>query len=217
MIVKKNWKKFRKIFNQLQLRERQLIISSSWLIIIAIFSMAFWNPIYHKWIEGSLELDSIKEKISVSRVDIETIKKSSKLDTNKPYRDEIESYHQKIDKQQKIIETITAALISPKNMSNVFSTLLQNQELEVNKINNKKAESIIIKGDSESENLLFKHALTLEMTGTFSGSKKYLERVENQDWNLYWNELKFTSTRYPQGILTINVHTLSTSDYVFGL
>jgi MSHA biogenesis protein MshJ len=217
MIVKKNWKKFRKIFNQLQLRERQLIISSSWLIIIAIFSMAFWNPIYQKWIEGSLELDSIKEKISVSRVDIETIKKSSKLDTNKPYRDEIESYHQKIDKQQKIIETITAALISPKNMSNVFSTLLQNQELEVNKINNKKAESIIIKGDSESENLLFKHALTLEMTGTFSGSKKYLERVENQDWNLYWNELKFTSTRYPQGILTINVHTLSTSDYVFGL
>jgi MSHA biogenesis protein MshJ len=217
MTVKKNWKKFRKIFNQLELRERQLIISSACVTIIAIFFMAFWNPMYQQWVKASVELDGIKQNINVSRIDIETIKKNSKLDANKPYRDEIAGYHQKIDKQQKIIETITAALISPKNMNNVFSALLQNKELEVNKINNKKAEPIIIKDELETESLLFKHALTLEMTGTFSGSKKYLERIENQDWNLYWNELKFTATRYPQGILTLNVHTLSTSDYVFGL
>jgi hypothetical protein len=179
--------------------------------------MAVWNPIYQQWVEATIELDNIKQNISMSRVDIETIKKNSKFDANQPYRDEIAEYREKIDKQQKKIENMTAALISPKNMNTVFSALLQNQELEINKINNKKSEPIVIKGESKSESLLFKHAITLEMTGTFSGSKKYLNRIENQDWNLYWNELKFTTTRYPQGILTLNVHTLSTSDYVFGL
>jgi MSHA biogenesis protein MshJ len=217
MIVKRNWKKFKKIFNQLKIRERQLIISSSCITIIAIFFMAVWNPIYQQWVEATIELDNIKQNISMSRVDIETIKKNSKFDANQPYRDEIAEYREKIDKQQKKIENMTAALISPKNMNTVFSALLQNQELEINKINNKKSEPIVIKGESKSESLLFKHAITLEMTGTFSGSKKYLNRIENQDWNLYWNELKFTTTRYPQGILTLNVHTLSTSDYVFGL
>jgi type II secretory pathway component PulM len=123
MTVKKNWKKFKKIFNQLKIRERQLIISSSCVTIIAIFFMTVWNPIYQQWVEATIELDNIKQNISVSRVDIETIKKNSKLDANNPYRDEIAGYRQKIDKQQKKIENMTAALISPKNMNTVFSAL----------------------------------------------------------------------------------------------
>ena len=37
--------------------------------------MAVWNPIYQQWVEATIELDNIKQNISMSRVDIETIKK----------------------------------------------------------------------------------------------------------------------------------------------
>jgi MSHA biogenesis protein MshJ len=184
---------------------------------MASFCVAVWIPMYQQWVESNAQLNQIKSNIKISRIDIETIKKNSKTDANEPYVKEINKYRKKINKQQEKIETITAALISPKNMISVFNALLQNSELEINQITNKEAESINIKGESEVGSLLYKHALSLEMAGTFSGSKKYLARIENQDWNLYWNELKSTTTRYPQGILTLNVHTLSTSDYVFGL
>ena len=185
MRTKKNWKIFRKVFNRLELRERQIFVFTSCVIIIAGFFTALWIPMYQQWDGSNIQLNEFKNRIDLSRVDIETIKKNSRNDANEPYRKEIKSYRKKIGKQQEEIGAITAALISPKNMNGVFSALLQNSELEINKINNKEAESIKIEGESEADSLLYKHALTLEMDGTFSGSKKYLERIENQDWNLY--------------------------------
>jgi len=46
---------------------------------------------------------------------------------------------------------------------------------------------------------------------------KYLQELERQDWQLYWDELTFKTEAYPQGAVTIEVHTLSTSEEVLGL
>jgi MSHA biogenesis protein MshJ len=217
MTVKTSFKIFLKTFNRFQLRERQLVILTITVIIFAGMTMTLWQPLYLQWVKSNADLDSTQEQIKASLTGIETIKSQSKLDANKPVKIKLSKLRENIEKQQVVIETITASLISPKNMSNVFSALLQNSELEVNKINNQTAEPIDLKGKKETDSLLYKHGLTIEMAGTFKRSTKYLERIENEEWNLYWNELTFTTAGYPQGILTLNVHTLSTSDHVFGL
>jgi MSHA biogenesis protein MshJ len=217
MTAKTSLKVFLKTFNRFQLRERQLVILTITAIIFAGMTMALWQPLYLQWVKSNADLHSAQEQIKASLTGIETIKSQSKLDANKPVKIKLSKLRENIEQQQVIIETITASLISPKNMSNVFSALLQNSELEVNKINNQAAEPIVLKGTKEADSLLYKHGLSLEMAGTFKRSTKYLERIENEEWNLYWNELTFTTVGYPQGILTLNVHTLSTSDHVFGL
>lgn len=217
MTLKRYWKKFLRAINQLQLRERQLITITSSVIILAGFLVAVWQPLYASWLESGKKLQSTNEQIVETGKLIEEIKTASERDANKPYRQKVDILKTSIEKQQKKIESITAALINPKHMNNVFSTLLQNSELEINKVNNEEAEAVDIKGQAESANLLFKHGLSLEMKGTFNNSLKYLQRVESQDWNLYWDELEFTTKSYPQGVLVLNVHTLSTSDHVLGL
>lgn len=217
MTLKPYWKKFLKAINRLKLRERQLITIASGVTIFVGFTVAAWQPLYVSWQQSEEKLIASYQQVGKTHEEIKQIKTTSKNDANKPYRQKVETLRASIEGQQKKIENITAALINPKYMNEVFSTLLQNSELEINKVNNQPAESIDIKGQAEPANLLYKHGLSLEMLGTFRNSLKYLERVENQDWHLYWDELIFTTKNYPQGVLTLNVHTLSTSDHVLGL
>ena len=217
MTLKRYWKKFLKAINRLQLRERQLITITSSVIILAGFFMGVWQPLYASWLESEVKFQASSDQIVETRKLIEEIKTASERDANEPYRQQVDSLKSSIEKQQIKIESITAALINPKHMNHVFSTLLQSSELEIHKVNNQEAEAVDIKGQAESANLLFKHGLSLEMAGTFNNSLKYLQRVESQDWNLYWDELEFTTNNYPQGVLMLNVHTLSTSDHVLGL
>jgi MSHA biogenesis protein MshJ len=217
MTAKTYWKKYLKSFNQLELRERQLIIITVVVIFFACVFMAIWQPLYFQWVTSTKNIKETQLMISNSLTGIETIKRESMLDANEPIRAALTKLRVNIEQQEIKIETMTDSLISPKSMSNVFSALLQNSELEVNKINNQKSVPVKLKGQSESKDLLYKHGLSLELAGTFKLSTQYLERIENEEWKLYWNELTYTTTLYPQGILTLNVHTLSTSDHVFGL
>lgn len=211
------FKQLLRTVNKLQVRERKLICVTGCVLIIGCFSMAAWQGLYENWEKADLKLNQIKLDVTQTENTIQNIKNESIHDINKPFTIKLEKLDNDIKNQEHEIETITAALINPKLMNQVFGTLLKNTELELHTITNSPAESIEIKGQDEADNLLYKHALSLEMAGTFEGSLKYIKRIENQNWNLYWDELVFTTSRYPQGTLLLNVHTLSTSDHVLGL
>ena len=211
------WKKLLRTVNKLQVRERQLIIVTGSIMIVGGFFVGAWHPLYENYLLASAKINQTKVEIEQAEKAIIETKEESMLDANKPFETTLNSLEKDIKNQEYEIETITAALINPKLMNEVFGTLLKNTELEIQTIDNSPAEPIDIKGQDEEGSLLYKHGLSLEMSGTFKDSLKYLQRIEKQNWNLYWDELVFTTKQYPQGKLLLNVHTLSTSDHVLGL
>jgi len=217
MTAKSIWKNFRKAFNALALRERKLVCMTSCIIVFSLFATLYWTPVFASWKKSMAANNLASQKIEQSSNEIEAIQYRSKMDPNKPFLSKLGRVKSKVTEQQKKIESITAALINPENMNQVFGTLLSDTELQINKIQNESAESVAIKEQDSPDNLLYKHALNLELKGTFKGSLKYLKRIEGESWRLYWDELIFKTSIYPQGILTLNVHTLSTSDHVLGL
>lgn len=217
MTLKNYWRKFRKAINGLELRERQLITLTCTFLLVMAFVVFAWQPLYVSWEKSNQSITSNINSVNNIKNNIKEIKSASTRDVNKSSREQVKLLSEELEKLQNEIENITASLISPKNMNQVFSTLLQNSELSINKVTNSEAEAINIKNGEASDNLLYKHGLSLEMAGTFKNSLKYLQRVEKQKWHLYWDELKFKTSKYPQGVFTINVHTLSTSDHVLGL
>lgn len=148
---------------------------------------------------------------------IEVLKRNAIQDVNKPYEEKIAVLHVRLKKQQQKIDTITSALISPKNMPEVFSKLLNRNDLTLESVSNDDAEPVNISTNEKEDSLLFKHGLLLEMKGQFLSGLSYIKQMEKQDWQLYWDELTYTSEKYPQGVLTLKIHTLSTSDSVLEL
>ncbi len=72
-------------------------------------------------------------------------------------------------------------------------------------------------GQSEPNVRLYEHGLRLKFSATYLGALAYLRDVEALPWELIWREATFEATDYPNGVLTIDVATLSGAEQWIGL
>ena len=56
---------------------------------------------------------------------------------------------------------------------------------------------------------VYKHLVTLELSGTYFSVIAYLQRLENLPWRLYWQFLDYRVSDYPNAIIYVGVYTLS--------
>lgn len=175
--------------------------------------MPLWNSIQLSINENS----KIEIAIEASKKNIEILEERSKVDVNLPYREKLVQLKEQSLEQQNEINDITNALIQPERMNMVFQGLLEKSKLQFQSIKNDLPKIIELNKDKNSNQMLYEHSLLLEMKGQYIHGLEYIQSIEKQDWQLYWDEIEFKILRYPQGLLTLKVHTLSTSDKVLGL
>jgi len=215
--LKTSWSEIHDTINHLQVRERRLLCITVVVVILFVVAMLVWEPLYQAWLKTYQENATTLAQISSAQTSIATLEARANLDVNAQSKQQINALKDKLSNQQQQIESLTSALITPKNMGRVFTGLLQENALNINKISNLDAVSVNIEGQLEETNLLYQHGLSLELNGQFMNALKYIQGIEAQDWQLYWDELTFTTDHYPQGTLIIDVHTLSTSDSLLDL
>jgi MSHA biogenesis protein MshJ len=61
----------------------------------------------------------------------------------------------------------------------------------------------------------YRHALEIEMTGTFLDLLKYLDDVEALPWRLSWNGVELKTLSYPQVQLRGTLYTVNASPTFF--
>jgi MSHA biogenesis protein MshJ len=215
--VKISWTKVEEAVNHMQIRERRMLCLTVVAVTVFVQVLMLWDPIYKSGRKAYQENIGISEQIKDAKITIIRIKERASVDVNAHQKNQIKKIKERLTIQQHQIEGLTSALISPKNMGKVFTGLLQDNALSLEKISNLDAKPVNIDGQLEEINLLYEHGLSLELKGQYINALKYLQSLESQDWQLYWDELQFSSNTYPNGTLTIEVHTLSTSDSLLDL
>ncbi len=215
--LKVSWDEIQERINHLQIRERRLLCITVVVVILFLLALITWDPLYQAWVKDYQANATTQRQISGAQTTIDTLKGRANLDVNAQSKQQINSLKKRLADQQQQIQGLTSALITPKNMGQVFTGLLRENALIINKISNLDAVAVKIEGQLEETNLLYQHGLSLELSGQFMKALRYIQSVEEQDWQLYWDELKFTTEHYPQGTLKVEVHTLSTSDSLLDL
>lgn len=215
--MKTFWKALNHRINGLSLRERRLIALTSSCVVIAFYIMSIWLPLWNSIQLSMHENTKIEIDIETSKKNIAILEERSKVDVNLPYREKLIALKEQASEQQEKINNITNALIQPEKMNMVFQGLLEKSKLQFESIKNGSPKSIELNQDKNSNQVLYEHSLLLEMKGQYIHGLEYIQSIEKQDWQLYWDEIEFKTLRYPQGLLTLKVHTLSTSDKVLGL
>jgi MSHA biogenesis protein MshJ len=215
--VKVSWTKVEEVVNHMHMRERRMLCITVVAVTAFIQVLMLWDPIYKSGLKAYQENIGISQQIKEAKDTIKRLKERAAVDVNAHQKNQIKKFKERLTIQQHQIESLTSALISPKNMGKVFTGLLQENTLSLEKISNLDAKPVNIEGQVEETNLLYEHGLSLELKGQYMNALKYLQSLESQDWQLYWDELKFSSNTYPNGTLTIEVHTLSTSDSLLDL
>lgn len=215
--MKTIWNKLRQKINSLNLRERKLITLTLVGLMLSLFLLLAWNPTWIKYQNVKSANYEMAANIEKIKNDIQTLEDRSKQDVNFPYRIRLEKLKGIAKEQQEKINNITSALIQPEKMNLVFNGLLDKSKLKFESIKNLEPKIIELKQAKNSNQVLYEHGLVIDMKGQYLHSLDYIKAIENQSWQLYWDEVQYKTTAYPMGELKLKVHTLSTSNKILGL
>lgn len=215
--LKAFWKTLHHKINSLSLRERKLIALTSATLVVSVIAMIVWLPLWDSLMQTMTAKDQYQIQIETSQNSIRALELRAKNDVNLPYKEKLNKLKRQVDLQEEKINQITTALIQPERMTQVFKGMLKENKLSFESLKNTPAKLIEVNKDDAENQILFQHGLSLNMQGKFLNGLSYVRNLEEQDWQLYWDELQFKIIEYPVGELKIKVHTLSTSNKVLGL
>lgn len=108
-------------------------------------------------------------------------------------------------------------LISPQQMAQVLTTVLQNETtLNFIRLENIAPETLIGAATTDASATaipdiqVFRHGFRLAFEGSFLETVYYLRNIERLDVDFFWEDLKFELLEYPNARIDLEIYTLST-------
>lgn len=112
------------------------------------------------------------------------------------------------------IADVTDNLISPDQMVPVLRNLLADQtglslrRLETLPMTTTAGET----PDAADGTQVYRHAITLELEGSFNAVANYLRSVEQSEFRVYWSAMEYSVEAHPTGRMTLTLYTLSAQE-----
>lgn len=205
-----------RLFDDLSLREKVIISITFNVVLLAIVFSLFISPMIEDMSKAEKNMYERQKHLNELRKRNEIINDFVSVNPNDKIKNRIEMLSNKNDQMQKNVYEATDVIVSPEDMLNVLAMLLQQDEsLKLISFSNMPPKEIHI--DDEKETSLYRHGLKLTIQSGYPAMVRYLKRIDELPWKVYWAKLKYDVKRYPNGTLDIEVFTFSTRKEVLGV
>jgi MSHA biogenesis protein MshJ len=144
---------------------------------------------------------------------------------------------QAVNKQQQSliseIANLAGDLVTPNLMTAILSSVLGRQTgLALVSFKNEEAKPLranavdIVNGVAEAGSLgvsddvagqVYEHGITIELEGDFFNTLRYLRFLEDISGSFFWDSVTFEQTDWPNALVTLKIHTLSTEKGFIGV
>lgn len=212
-------------------REKKIILYTLVSALLLIGYITMIEPLFLSNAELFEQERKISETNNSLAKKIEDTKNKELKDPNAELRNELDRLMQKSLAHQDKINLLTQALVAPRQMVSLLeSVLTEDKKLKLISLRNLPEVALSIDGTSLSEikakdnsekssveALIYKHAFEIELEATYGSALAYLKRLDDLQWQLFWQDLRYETTVYPKGILKIRIYTLSMSQEVLGV
>lgn len=201
-----------KAFNKLTLRERAILFGA---LLIAFFALSyFWlvDPALLKQakVENALQLSYQQE--SKLNSEIADIRLHLQKDPLQEINSQIAFSEQTLAALDKQLDTKLVKFIHAQRMPIALDQVLS--ESPGVKVDSLISSSAQVFNSSPADpaapqNLFYKHALEVQLTGDYNAIYRYLLNLETRQEKFYWSALTYQVTDYPLGKVIIEIYTLS--------
>ncbi len=224
------YQKFNDYLASLSLREKVLLLFVGIAAIYAIWDLVFFAAYTKQQKATSSQIEKIKSEEAELNTQIAEIiaKLAEQGNPNALLKQNItDTQAELVTIENKLSDTFES-LVPPKEVTNfIRSLLLENSNLELIHLKNEPVQVIDLSEDKPSkpqqaENnqksaRLFEHATDIKLIGDYLSLHKYLTQLEQSKWGLYWDQLEYKVTAYPNAEISLRVYTLSTDEHWLGL
>lgn len=220
--------KFSEYLKTLSLREKILMLLVGIVIMYAAWDAVFFGIFNKTHQQYASQIDEVENELF--QVDEQLNELTSQLfvagNPNQQLKLAINESNQQIEELEQALSATFDSLVPPTEVTRfIRSLLLENTSLKLIALNNEPVEVINLTAQSmESPDTdpnatarLYQHATNIKLTGDYVSLYNYLIELEQSEWTLYWDQLQYQVTTYPNAEIMLRIYTLSTDEHWLGL
>jgi MSHA biogenesis protein MshJ len=220
------YSKFSKYLKTLTLREKVLMLFVGIAIMYATWDAVFFGIFNKSHQQYVSQIDDVENELL--NVDRQLKELTSQFiaagNPNERLKLAITESNQHLQELEQALSTTFESLVPPTEVTSfIRSLLLENSGMKLIALNNEPVEVIKLNLPSEDESQqndsarLYQHATNIKLTGDYVSLYNYLIELEQSEWTLYWDQLQYQVTTYPNAEIMLRIYTLSTDEHWLGL
>lgn len=200
--MNQNLEKAKQWFEQLVTRERWLVLGCAAVIVALILDTALVSPATKTAKRKQAELAAAAENLEETRQQLNLLSTAEGGSPLAGKAAEENALEQQIARLKSDLEALSAGLISASTLPRIMEEMLiQTGELELLEMT--------VDPPAQETDELFRHSVSVKLSGGFTALISYLEALENLQWKFYWDELNYRVQQYPNAEIELKVYTLS--------
>lgn len=210
--MRDKWRAANQWFDTRSKREQWLL---SGIVIVVLYQVLMLYLVDHQFARlDSAQAQSSKTQLQVQQVNLEIQQVASQLgaDPNARLRKRIDREKQVVKEQRNSVGRATRDLVAPKDMVHLLEKMLSETQLSLSKLTTMGSQPLIHQQSSQATTAqIYRHDFVIELTGAYLPAMQYLQALESLPWRFYWKAVSYTVQEHPEGLMRIELYTLSLS------
>jgi len=215
--------------DNLNLRERGLVICGVLLLVYFIFELIVLQPleVNQKKVQNSIKNKNTEiVALNTQLQQIVVASKDSKEERNKR---EIQRLRQELAALDQSLNAATANLVTPQQMAKLLQDVLgQTDGLRLIKVTSLGSSPLLLNGEKDKSgkskqqktvpgpgadkaeaSTAYKHGLRIEFEGNYFTTIDYMKKLEGLKWKFFWDGIHYKVTDYPDATGSLSLYTIS--------
>jgi len=230
--MKSQWEQAREKIAALSQREKVLVLLTGLIILPGIIDFFLVQPLRDSTTIYNKKILSVHSRMESYNAQQEELLIEIKNDPSMELERRIEGASRSLEATKEVLVNYTDTLISPQKMASMLESMLhESVELKLLSLENlpvaplfdKETTAQKSKAEEQSANKqirdvfgLYRHGIRITFQGNYMKSMDYLQKLEQLPWKFYWQSFGYQVEKHPKAIITLNIYTLSTSQWWIG-
>jgi MSHA biogenesis protein MshJ len=196
LTLQKQYQRLETLINNILLRERILLLITLLIVINILWLLLVKFPQDEKIAVAQGQEVSLIQQLNQLQKKIADIEKNAK---EHPYNSSGSIKDTVLVSSATIVPVIKSLAVHQPDMTLKDLLNLPDKAFDV----------FLDKTNNQIPTTLYEQGITLVFIGSYPIAYEYLHSIENSKWLLFWDELQYKVTKYPEAEIRLTLHTIN--------
>ncbi len=205
--------------NAMTVRERVILLVTSLVVLYFL-----WSSVVVDYLLGSVEniqtsSKSVQDQINSLGTQISALSQMIGHNPIPELNQKIKALEEDNNIVQDKIEKQTKLMISPKDMVQLFKSLLeQSSKMALLSMKNTGTTPLFTNTKDRTYPIqVYNHGIMLEVNSTYFDTLQFLQEAERETYKMIWDKLNYMVIEYPAAKVSISISTLGLEESLVGI
>jgi len=206
--------------NALTLRERALVLATCSIVMIFFWWFFYAAPLQSKMQALQQQTVAINNDIHSLNDTAQAIQQRLAQGVHQKSRHKLQQLKTELEQVRQTLQQKTHSLIEPDDMFELMQQMIfAESKLKLTGIRRKQVQPLFSEGKEfdSTQPEIYRHIMQISFDGRYLDVLKYIQKLEQLDWQLIWDSIELRSGDYPQIHVSIEISTLSDTRSWVGL